>query len=132
MKKYAAKFPAMIALGLRGVSFALVLGACAVSLKETVPEVGMGRSFALWIYSFIAAAFSLLFYLLDALVAHGGFTRREKLVNRALILLSLGSVPMLVYVGAQPGLGALVWNLYYLAMFGLEVASVMMFVRRYR
>ena len=42
----------------------------------------------------------------------------------AVIAMTVGSIPMFVFVGASLGINILIWNLYYAGMFVLQVFSI--------
>ena len=128
MKKVTSKFSAKIGMVISILSFLLLIVALIASLFES-PEtmVGVGVAFNFWFFSYVAAFVSLIFYLIDAFCAIANLRRNKNfLFNTILVLVILGSTPMLIFVGAGLGIGILVWNLYYLLLFILEFISIML------
>lgn len=121
MNNKTPNVPALIALGLSVLSFALVVIGWFIGRNEPVDRPGIGS--ALWIYSVIAAACALILYARDAvhaiLLAKDGICRRFNVIRAALLFLGL---PMGLYFGLQPGWNILIWNTYHVVMCGFETA----------
>ena len=133
MKKLSSKIMAMIALAITGISFALVIGALVLSFVEPPADSGVSGSFALWVFSVLTAMLSLVFYGIDAIANIFSLRKKKgRLFRILLILVILGSYPMVIYVGGGLGINILLWNLYYLLMAVLEVISIRQIIRENR
>ena len=67
MRSITTKISAMIAMLISLFSFVLLVSAFIVSINEVPPEMGVSRSFALWVFAVIIAIISLIFYTVDAI-----------------------------------------------------------------
>lgn len=125
------KIPGLIALIISALSFLLLIGAIVTSITEQPVEEGVSGSFALWIYAVIIAMISLIFYVIDAFFCIGiAIAKRRITMDIVLVLLTAGSIPMVIFVGGALGINVLIWNVYYLVMFVLEMISVVRWVKR--
>ena len=123
-----SKIPAMIAMAVSSVSFVLVLIALVVSLFEA-PIVkdapGVSDSFRFWAFSLMAAIVSIVFYLIDAiLMIDDLYHTPTRPLAIAVIAMTVGSIPMFIFVGGRMGINVLIWNVYYIGMFVLQVFSI--------
>ncbi len=114
------------------VSWAFLLAAhFAVSFDEN----GINTSFAslgLWIYSYIFALIAVAFYVVDAVCCVVRAVRRSNpLFHTLLATLLVGAVPMVIYVGGGGlfGIDNLIWSLYHLACFVMEIIALKWAVR---
>ncbi len=118
----------MIAMAVSVISFVLVLIALVVSIFETpiVGDVPRGSySFGLWVFSLMAAIVSIVFYLIDAiLMIDDLFHTPTRPLAIAVIAMTVGSIPMFIFVGGRMGINVLIWNVYYIGMFVLQVFSI--------
>lgn len=115
MKKLLVKIPAMIAMLIALASF----------VWYVLPIAGLVHH-EFWILSVIVAVLSMPFYLVDAIIS---FVRARKKddskFNYILALVLVGAIPMVVIFGGDgKDLFNVIWNLYYLLMFVLEVISI--------
>ena len=134
MRKVSSKNAAIIAMVISVGSFALLAAAFIVSVYEVPRDKGVSLSFALWIYSVMAAMFGLLFYSIDAVVsAKKIFQNIHPIFNTVLVLALIGAIPMLIYFGAAAGIENIcIWTAYYLMVFVLEVISIVKHVKMQR
>ena len=121
MQKLAPKIYAIIGMAVSFVSFVLAIVALILSLTEP-PSDGMGKAFAYWVFSFIVAVISLLFYMGDAgRCLEKLFDKQAGVLDILLLVSIIGSIPMLLFVGDRYPLP---WNLYYMMVFVLESISI--------
>ena len=123
-----SKIPAMIAMAVSSVSFVLVLLSLVAPLFEA-PIVkdapGTSYSFVLWAFSLMAAIVSIVFYLIDAiLMIDDLYHTPTRPLAIAVIAMTVGSIPMFIFVGGRMGINVLIWNVYYAGMFVLQVFSI--------
>lgn len=109
------------------VSWAFLL---AAHVAVTFDENGINTSFAslgLWIYSYIFALIAVAFYMVDAVCCVVRAVRRnDPLFHILLAVLLVGAVPMVYFVGAGGlfGIDNLIWSLYHLACFVMEIIAL--------
>lgn len=120
MKTPARKIPAMIGMGFAVISIGLVIAALILACFEDPEYIGPTRSFAFWIYSIILAFAGMLSYIVDAVFCLLRPTRFHILLAAIIFL----GVPMLIFVGCRLGINILIWNLYFLSIFVLEVIDI--------
>ena len=107
------------------VSFGCMIAALIVNFTVD----GMGSGFGCWMLGILAALCSLLFYFIDAVLSIIKILMgMHPIYNAILALLLLGAIPMWIFVGGRPDL-ALLWNAYYLAIFVLEVISIVKHIK---
>lgn len=115
MKQLLIKIPAMIALLISLVSFVwYVLFLLDLVHDET------------WLLSVLTAMFSIPFFFVDAIIS---FVRAVKKIdskfNFILAVVLIGAIPMIVIFGGDgKDFFNVIWNVYYLVMFVLEVISI--------
>ena len=130
MKKLYSKIPAMIGMLIAVISFGLLAAAFVVSVHEAEPEMGVSRSFALWVFAVITSMLSLIFYLVDALLSIiKAFDRVFPLFNGVLAFLLIGAVPMAIFVGGGLGVNIYIYFSYYLLIFLLEIVSIVKYIK---
>lgn len=127
MKSVLSKIVAMVAMLITLLSVALAVLSLVMAFLESLSpienEFGISRSFAMWIYSAIIAAFSLIFYFIDAIFSAIKVSLKiNPVFNTVLTLVLLGAIPMCLFFGG--GLSPLLWNIYYVGMFILELVSI--------
>ena len=131
MRETSIKVHAIMAMIISLVSFSLMIASFVVMLIETPVDKGVSRSFALWLYGMIVAYFSLIFYFIDAVLSVIKiFLKIHPAFNAVLAIMLIGSIPMALFVGG--GLGIIniyIWNAYYLAIFVLEIVSIVKHVK---
>lgn len=117
------KIPVFIAILISLVSFGFVIK--MLSLRgEPLPEMGNHPAFNAWIFSVIFALISIPFYLIDAVFSIIKSILKIHLpYNIVLATIILISPIILVIFGATAGYGYIVWNVYYLLLFVLEIVS---------
>lgn len=118
----------MIAMAVSSVSFVLVLLSLVAPLFEA-PIVkdapGASYSFGFWALSLMVAIVSIVFYLIDAiLMIDDLYHAPTRLFAIAVIAMTVGSIPMFIFVGGRMGINVLIWNVYYAGMFVLQVFSI--------
>ena len=130
MKSTFTKVAAIIAMTISLISFGLIITAFIVSANEPPVEKGVSKSFALWVFGMIAAYFSLIFYFTDAVVsAIKVFMKIHPIFNAVLSIMLIGAIPMGIFVGGGLGVSIYIWNAYYLAIFILEIVSIVKHVK---
>ncbi len=122
------KIPAVIGIVMSLFSFGFVIAALIVSINEPLPgpeDFGVTASFALWVYSVIVAIFSLVFYMVDAVICVIRVCQRKNVMfHITMALIIVASIPMMHYVGGSLGISVLIWNLYHLTMVVFETISI--------
>ena len=130
MKSTLTKYPAIIAMIISLVSFSLMIASFVVMLTETPVDKGVSRSFALWVFGMIVAYFSLIFYFVDAVLSVIKiFLKIHHAFNAVLAIMLIGAIPMALFVGSGLGINIYIWNAYYLAIFVLEIVSIVKHVK---
>lgn len=129
MRKLTAKIPAMIAMVISLFSFALLIASLIVSFIEVPPEMGVSRSFALWVYAVLVAMLSLIFYTVDAVLSIVKvFRKNHPVFNAVLAVTLIAGIPFFIFIGGGLGINIYIWAAYYLLMFVLESVSI---IKRY-
>lgn len=79
-----------------------------------------------WILSALLAMFSVPFFCIDAIISFVKARKKEdSKFNYILALVLIGSIPMVsIFAGSGRDFFNVIWNLYYVAMFILEVISI--------
>ena len=130
MKSLSSKIPAMIAMLIAIFSLGLLITAFMVSIIEVVPEGGVSKSFAFWVYAVLTSILSLIFYFVDAVISVvKAFLRIHPIFNIVLALLLVGAIPMMLFVGAKLGINIYIYFSYYLAIFVLEIVSIIKHIK---
>ena len=130
MKSLSSKIPAMIAMLIAIFSLGLLITAFIVSINEVEPERGVSKSFAFWVYAVLTSILSLFFYSVDAVISVvKAFLRIHPIFNIVLALLLVGAIPMMLFVGAKLGINIYIYFSYYLAIFVLEVVSIIKHIK---
>ena len=133
MKSLSSKIPAMIAMLIAIFSFGLLITAFIVSMNEVQPESGLSSSFAFWAFAVMTSMVSLVFYFIDAVISVvKAFMRIHTIFNIILASLLVGAIPMMLFVGGKPGINIYISFSYYLAIFVLEVISIVKHIRSSR
>ena len=130
MKSTLTKYPAIIAMVISLVSFGLMIASLVALLTEPPVDRGNSGSFVFWMFGIIVALFSLLFYLVDAVLsAIKVFLKIHPVFNAIISIMLIGAIPMALFVGGGLGINIYIWNAYYLAIFVLEIISIVKHVR---
>ena len=130
MKSLSTKIPAIIAMLISAFSFALLISAFVVSTNEPPQDMGVSRSFALWVFAVIFSMISILFYSIDAIFsAVKIFLKIHPIFNSILALILIGAIPMVIFVGGSLGINIYIWFSYYLLMFALEIVSIIKHIK---
>ena len=130
MKSLSSKIPAMIAMLIALFSLGLLITAFIVSVNEVEPESGVSKSFAFWVYAVLTSILSLIFYFVDAVISVAkAFLRIHPIFNIVLALLLVGAIPMMLFVGAKLGINIYIYFSYYLAIFVLEIVSIVKHIK---
>ena len=130
MRSASSKIPAMIAMLIAILSLGLLITAFVVSINEVEPERGVSKSFAFWVYAVIASILSLIFYFIDAVMSIVKvFLKIHPIFNTVLALLLFGTIPMMLFVGAKLGINIYIYFSYYLAIFVLEIVSIVKHIK---
>lgn len=114
MKRILGKIPAVIAMLISLISFFWYVQ----SFFEPASDI--------WIGSVIVAMLSVPFYLIDAGISLiRAIKKHDSRFNYILALVLIGAVPMVVVFGGDgKDYFNVIWNVYYLLMFALEVISI--------
>ena len=130
MKNVSTKIPAMIAMLIAIFSLGLLIAAFIVSINEVEPESGVSKSFAFWVFAVITSMLSLIFYFIDAVFSIiKAFMKIHPIFNIVLALLLIGATPMMLFVGAKLGINIYIYFSYYLAIFVLEIVSIIKHIK---
>lgn len=130
MKDIGIKTPAVIGMLISIFSFAFVISAFFVSGNEAPPEMGVSKSFALWVYAVIMSMISLIFYTIDAIFSIINiFLRIHPVFNFILAIILIGAIPMVVFAGGKLGINIIIWFTYYLLIFVLEIVSIVKHIK---
>ena len=130
MKSLSTKIPAIIAMLISVFSFVLLISAFVVSTNEPPRDMGVSRSFALWVFAVIFFMISLLFYSIDAIFsAVKIFLKIHPIFNSILALILIGAIPMVIFIGGSLGINIYIWFSYYLLMFALEIVSIIKHIK---
>lgn len=115
MKHLLIKIPAMIAMLISVFSFVWYVQSFFDSVN---PD--------LWLVSAIMAMFSVPFFFIDAVISFIRAIRKDdSKFNYILALVLVGAIPMVVIFGGDgKDFFNVIWNVYYLMMFVLEVISI--------
>ena len=130
MKETSIKIHAMIAIAISLISFGFMFASLVTALTETPVASGVSRSFALWVLGMIVAYFSLIFYFVDAVLSIIKiFLKIHPIFNAVLSVMLIGAIPMALFVGGGLGVNIYIWSAYYLAIFILEIVSIVKHVK---
>lgn len=125
MKSTLTKYPAMIAMFISVISFILMIAALVALITDPPAGTMYSRSFVFWMWGVIVALFSLIFYFVDAVFsAIKALMKIHPVFNTVLSIMLLLAIPMCIFLGGGVGIGVYIWNVYYLAIFVLEVISI--------
>ena len=129
MKKLYSKIPAMIAMLIALVSFGLLIVAF-ISPNNVHPDSSVSEQFAFWVYAVIASIVSLVFYSIDAIISiEKAISKIHPIFNAVLALLLIGAIPMMFFVGGKLGYNIYIYFSYYLAIFVLEIISIVKHIK---
>ena len=130
MRETSIKVHAMIAMAISLVSFSLMIASLVVMLTETPVYGEVSRSFPFWVFGMIVAYFSLIFYFVDAVLSVIKiFLKIHPIFNSVLAVMLIGAIPIALFVGGGLGINVYIWNTYYLAIFILEIVSIVKHVK---
>ena len=133
MKSTLTKYPAIIAMIISLVSFGLMIASLVALLTESPVDYAdhaHSRSFVFWMFGIIVALFSLIFYFVDAILsAIKVFMKIHPVFNAILSIMLIGAIPMAVFVGGGLGINIYIWNAYHLAIFILEIISIIKHIK---
>ena len=135
MKNVSTKIPAIIAMLIALFSLGLLIAAFIVSINEVVPEGGIpeggvSKSFAFWVYAVITSILSLIFYFVDAVMSIAkAILKIHPVFNIVLAVMLFGAIPMMLFVGAKLGINIYIYFSYYLAIFVLEIVSIIKHIK---
>ena len=130
MKNVSTKIPAMIAMLIALFSLVLLITAFIVSIDEVEPEMGVSKSFAFWVYAVITSILSLIFYFVDAVMSViKAIMKIHPIFNIVLAVMLFGAIPMMLFVGAKLGINIYIYFSYYLAVFVLEIVSIIKHIK---
>lgn len=132
MKALLLKIPAFIAICLSLVSLLLVLCMIVCSVNENPAEQeGLSPSFAFWLFSILTAAVSIIFFYADGVMDIVNAIRKNNVIFNIIFAIVIFISPILLFtVGASDGRGFIIWNVYYLGILSLEVASIIFLIKK--
>ena len=122
MNFYFKLLPAFIGMLLNLLSFAQVIAAFVLKSTEVPPATGVSRSFAAWADSFLIAFISIFLYLVDLNASFSALKFCKKLLIIKTVFV-ICAIPLVLLVGSQLGVCILIWNIYYLVLFLVELIS---------
>ena len=131
MESTSTKGAAIFAMIISLVSFVLMISSFVALITEPPLELGdISKSFAFWLWGMIVAYFSLIFYFVDAVLSVIKiFLKIHPAFNAVLAIMLIGAIPMALFVGGGLGINIYIWNAYYLAIFVLEIVSIVKHVK---
>ena len=131
MKDTSTKGVAIFSMIISLISFGLMICSFIALITEPAREQGdVSKSFAFWVFGMIVAYFSLIFYFVDAvLFIIKIFLKIHPIFNAVLSVMLIGAIPMALFVGGGLGINIYIWNAYYLAIFILEIVSIVKHVK---
>ena len=131
MESTSTKGAAIFAMIISLVSFVLMISSFVALITEPPLEQGdISKSFAFWLWGMIVAYFSLIFYFVDAVLSVIKiFLKIHPAFNAVLAIMLIGAIPMALFVGGGLGINIYIWNAYYLAIFVLEIVSIVKHVK---
>lgn len=130
MESTSTKISAMIAMVISLISFGLVITALVISANETTVEYGHSKAFGFWMFGSIVSVVSMIFYFIDAILsAIKVFMKIHPVFNAILSVMLIAALPMSIIVGGSLGINIYIWNAYYLAIFILEVVSIIKHIK---
>ena len=131
MESTSTKGAAIFAMIISLVSFVLMISSFVALITEPPLELGdISKSFAFRLWGMIVAYFSLIFYFVDAVLSVIKiFLKIHPAFNAVLAIMLIGAIPMALFVGGGLGINIYIWNAYYLAIFVLEIVSIVKHVK---
>ncbi len=131
MKDTSSKSSAIFAMIISLVSFGLMISSFVALITEPpLEEGGISKSFALWVWGMIIAYVSLIFYFADAVFSIIKVVLKiHPVFNAVLSIMLIGAIPMAVFIGGGLGINIYIWNAYYLAIFILEIVSIVKHIK---
>lgn len=131
MKDTSSKSSAIFAMIISLVSFGLMISSFVALITEPpLEEGGISKSFALWVWGMIIAYVSLIFYFADAVFSIIKVVLKiHPVFNAVLSIMLIGAIPMAVFIGGGLGISIYIWNAYYLAIFILEIVSIVKHIK---
>ena len=92
--------------------------------------MGVSKSFAFWVYAVITSILSLIFYFVDAVMSIAkAILKIHPVFNIVLAVMLFGAIPMMLFVGAKLGINIYIYFSYYLAIFVLEIVSIIKHIK---
>lgn len=121
MGRIKPKIPALIGMLLSLISFTLSIYAV------------LSAGYAPWVFGIFASTLSLLFYLIDAaILIYHVITTGYKGVHIPLIILIIGSIVVFSIFGQRGDtISTLIWLLYCILLFILEIFSIRAIVKHH-
>ena len=131
MKSTATKAAAVFAMIISLISLGLMICSFIASITEPVLDTNsVSKSFVFWVFGMLVAYFSLIFYFIDAVFsAIKVFMKIHPIFNAILSILLFGAIPMGIFIGGGLGISIYIWNAYYLAIFILEIISIVKHIK---
>ncbi len=130
MKNTVTKYPAIIAMIISLLSFGLMIASLVALFIDTPTEHAHGGAFGFWLCGVIVALFSLIFYFIDAVLSIiKACMKIHPIFNSVLAVMLIAAIPMAIFVGGGLGINIYIWNAYHLAIFILEIVSIVKHVK---
>ena len=133
MKSTFTKYPAIIAMFISVFSFGLMLASLVALITESpesLSEHAHSKAFAYWMWGMIVAYFSLIFYFIDGILSIiKVFMKIHPKFNAVLTVMLILAVPIGIFIGGGLGVNIYIWNAYYLAIFILEIISIVKHIK---
>lgn len=130
MKNTFTKYPAIIAMIISLFSFGLMIASLVALFIDTPTEHAHGGAFGFWVFGVIVALFSLIFYFIDAVLSIiKACMKIHPIFNSVLAVMLIAAIPMAIFVGGGLGINIYIWNAYHLAIFILEIVSIVKHVK---
>ncbi len=128
-KSFSSKASAMFAMMLSLAGVALLLIGTPQEMIYPPNEDGWGAGFGGFVAFYVLAICSMIFYLVDAVLCIVRACRRYRIAfNILLAIWIVFCIPMVIF-GASLGAGSICFTVYYIALFVLETASLVLLMR---
>lgn len=111
------------------IGMLMTIFSLGLDIASVIPNKDYDSHFGLWIYSYIVALASLLFYIIDGIFCIiRAFYKLDMVFNVILGAVIFIGIPMIIFIGGRPII-CIIWNIYYFAMLVLEIISIIRAIR---
>ena len=122
---------ARIGVVVSAAGFLLLIAAFVSACFETAQQPGITNAFRFWVYSVMLSILGIMFYLADAVwLIRQVVNKIYPVFNTILVVMIIGCIPMVVYIGGGMGANIAIWNGYYLVVFILEIISITRYTKK--